>query len=114
MTEQSVSKPDAKGADPLPPQGARPGEIVAAALASFADRGYAATKLEDVAAAAGVSKGTIYLYFPTKEDLFRAVVRQAVLPNVEAAEAESPATPVPPPICCVCWRGDFCACSTAT
>ncbi len=65
---------------------ARPGEIVAAALASFADRGYAATKLEDVAAAAGISKGTIYLYFPTKEDLFRAVVRQAVLPNVEAAE----------------------------
>jgi AcrR family transcriptional regulator len=67
---------------------ARPGEIVAAALASFAERGYAATKLEDVAAAAGISKGTIYLYFPTKEDLFRAVVRQAVLPNVEAAEAQ--------------------------
>lgn len=67
---------------------ARPGEIVAAALASFAERGYAATKLEQVAAAAGISKGTIYLYFPTKEDLFRAVVRQAVLPNVEAAEAD--------------------------
>lgn len=67
---------------------ARPAEIVAAALASFAERGYAATKLEDVAAAAGISKGTIYLYFPTKEDLFRAVVRQAVLPNVEAAEAD--------------------------
>jgi AcrR family transcriptional regulator len=67
---------------------ARPGEIVAAALASFAERGYAATKLEDVAAAAGISKGTIYLYFPTKEDLFRAVVRQAVLPNLEAAEAQ--------------------------
>jgi AcrR family transcriptional regulator len=61
---------------------------VAAALASFAERGYAATKLEDVAAAAGISKGTIYLYFPTKEDLFRAVVRQAVLPNVEAAETD--------------------------
>jgi AcrR family transcriptional regulator len=67
---------------------ARPGEIVAAALASFAERGYAATKLEDVATAAGISKGTIYLYFPTKEDLFRAVVRQAMLPNVEAAEAD--------------------------
>src|SRR4051794_9269701 len=67
---------------------ARPGEIVAAALASFAERGYAATRLEDVAAAAGISKGTIYLYFPTKEDLFRAVVRQAVLPNIEAAEAQ--------------------------
>ena len=67
---------------------ARPGEIIAAALASFAERGYAATKLEDVATAAGISKGTIYLYFPTKEDLFRAVVRQAVLPNLEAAEAQ--------------------------
>src|ERR1700744_4958639 len=68
---------------------ARPGEIVEAALRLFADRGFAATKLEDVAAAAGISKGTIYLYFPTKEDLFRAVVRQAVLPNVDAAEADS-------------------------
>jgi AcrR family transcriptional regulator len=67
---------------------ARPAEIVTAALASFAERGYAATRLEDVAAAAGVSKGTIYLYFPTKEELFRAVVRQAVLPNIETAEAE--------------------------
>ena len=67
---------------------ARPGEIVAAALATFADRGYAATKLEDVAAAAGISKGTIYLYFSTKEELFRAVVRQAVLPNLEAAEGQ--------------------------
>src|SRR5579883_1022372 len=67
---------------------ARPGEIIAAALASFAQRGFAATKLEDVAAAAGISKGTIYLYFPTKEDLFRAVVRQAVLPNLQAAEGD--------------------------
>src|SRR5271166_5322803 len=67
---------------------ARPGEIVEAALRLFADRGFAATKLEDVAAAAGIGKGTIYLYFPTKEDLFRAVVRQAVLPNLEAAEAD--------------------------
>ena len=66
---------------------ARPGEIVEAALRLFADRGFAATKLEDVAAAAGIGKGTIYLYFPTKEDLFRAVVRQAVLPNLAAAEA---------------------------
>lgn len=66
---------------------ARPAEIVAAALRLFAERGFAATKLEDVAAAAGIGKGTIYLYFPTKDDLFRAVVRQAVLPNLEAATA---------------------------
>lgn len=68
---------------------ARPAEIVAAALGSFAERGYAATKLEDVAAAAGISKGTIYLYFKTKEDLFRAVVREAVLPQLEIAEAQA-------------------------
>jgi AcrR family transcriptional regulator len=66
---------------------ARPGEIVEAALRLFADRGFAATKLEDVAAAAGIGKGTIYLYFPTKDDLFRAVVRQAVLPNLDAFTA---------------------------
>ena len=66
---------------------ARPTEIVDAALRLFAERGFAATKLEDVATAAGIGKGTIYLYFPTKEELFRAVVRQAVLPNLEAAAA---------------------------
>ena len=66
---------------------ARPAEIIEAALALFAERGFAATKLEDVAARAGIGKGTIYLYFPTKEDLFRAVLRQGWLPNLEAAEA---------------------------
>lgn len=66
---------------------ARPTEIITAALHMFSERGFAATKLEDVAAAAGISKGTIYLYFQTKEDLFRAVVRQAVLPNLDAVAA---------------------------
>ncbi len=66
---------------------ARPGEILIAALTLFAERGFAATRLEDVARRAGISKGTIYLYFPTKEDLFRAVVRQDVLPNLAAMEA---------------------------
>ena len=67
---------------------ARPGEILIAALTLFAERGFAATRLEDVARRAGISKGTIYLYFPTKEDLFRAVVRQDVLPNLAAMEAK--------------------------
>ena len=66
---------------------ARPREIRAAALALFAARGFAATRLEDVARQAGISKGTIYLYYPTKEELFRAVVRQDLLPNLEAMEA---------------------------
>src|SRR5437870_12420026 len=55
---------------------ARPSEILAAALACFKERGFATTRLEDVAAKAGVSKGTLYLYYPSKEELFKAVVRQ--------------------------------------
>ena len=66
---------------------ARPGEIVAAALQVFAERGFAAARLDDIAARAGVSKGALYLYFETKEDLFRAVVRDAVAPNLDAAAA---------------------------
>lgn len=65
----------------------RPAEIVEAALALFTERGFAATKLEDVAARAGIGKGTIYLYFATKEELFRAVVRQRLVPNLDAIEA---------------------------
>jgi AcrR family transcriptional regulator len=65
----------------------RPGEIVDAALASFVERGYAATRLEDVARRAGISKGTLYLYFRDKEDLFRAVVDRMVIPTVERGEA---------------------------
>lgn len=60
---------------------ARPGEIVEAALALFSAKGFAATRLDEIAARAGVSKGALYLYFATKEDLFRAVVTQAVAPD---------------------------------
>ena len=54
----------------------RPDEIVAAALEIFAEKGFAAARLDDIAARAQVSKGAIYLYFATKEDIFRAVVEQ--------------------------------------
>lgn len=64
----------------------RPGEIVAAALAAFAENGFAGTRLEDVAARAGVSKGTVYLYFDSKEDLFKAVIRENLVPNLAFAE----------------------------
>ncbi|HEV3489207.1 MAG TPA: TetR/AcrR family transcriptional regulator [Reyranella sp.] len=76
---------------------ARPGEIVAASLACFAERGFAATRLEDVARRAGVTKGTLYLYFPNKEELFKAVVRQAVVPNIALGEAlvDQSAEPAP-------------------
>lgn len=58
---------------------ARPEEITAAALELFSERGYAATRLEDVAARAGVSKGTLYLYFANKEELFKAVLREGFI-----------------------------------
>jgi AcrR family transcriptional regulator len=61
-------------------------EILAAALECFAKSGFAGTRLDDVAAAAGVTKGTLYLYFPNKEALFEAVVRSAVLPVIAFAE----------------------------
>ena len=65
---------------------ARPQEIVDAALDVFTERGFAAARLEEIAARAGVSKGTLYLYFPNKEELFKAVVRSAIVPNLEMAE----------------------------
>lgn len=64
----------------------RPQEITTAALDSFASKGYARTTVEDVAKRAGVSKGLLYLYFKTKEELFRAVVRSVVVPRVTALE----------------------------
>jgi AcrR family transcriptional regulator len=66
---------------------ARPSDIVAAALGVFGEKGFAGARLEEIAARAGVSKGTLYLYFETKADIFRAVVREAVTPNIEAVEA---------------------------
>jgi len=65
----------------------RPAEILAAALDVFVARGFHAARLEEVARAAEVSKGALYLYFATKADLFRAVVKDAVLPNIERVKA---------------------------
>lgn len=73
----------------------RPGEIVAAAFAVFSERGFAAARLDEIARRAGVSKGALYLYFETKEDLFRAVVRQSVVPNVQVVTAMAEAYPGP-------------------
>jgi AcrR family transcriptional regulator len=67
---------------------ARPEEITAAALELFSERGYAATRLDDVAARAGVSKGTLYLYFANKEELFKAVLREGFIsPLAEMRDA---------------------------
>jgi AcrR family transcriptional regulator len=56
-------------------------------MAVFAEHGIASARLEEIAAKAGVSKGTIYLYFPSKEELFREVVRQRVVPRIAEADA---------------------------
>lgn len=66
---------------PAPPQRqrrkeARPQELLDAALGLFVEKGFAATRSEEVAARAGVSKGTLYLYYPSKEELLKAVVRE--------------------------------------
>ena len=66
---------------------ARPEEIISAALDVFTDRGFAATKLEDVARRAGVTKGTIYLYFDSKEALFKALIRETIVPVIAKGEA---------------------------
>lgn len=73
----------------------RPGEIVDAAFAVFAEKGFAAAKLDEIARRAGVSKGAVYLYFETKEDVFRAVVEQAIAPNISAVKAMVAAHPGP-------------------
>lgn len=65
---------------------ARPGEIIAAALTIFHTKGYAASKIEDVATAAGVTKGTVYLYFSSKEALFKAAIIESILPNLDRIE----------------------------
>jgi AcrR family transcriptional regulator len=65
---------------------ARPQELLNAALDLFVERGFAATRLDDIAKRAGVSKGTLYLYFESKEELFKAVVRESVVPMIGAAE----------------------------
>jgi len=65
---------------------ARPAEIVAAALHVFVERGFAATKLDDVARKAGVTKGTVYLYFESKEALFKAIVRETIVPALATGE----------------------------
>jgi len=94
MTEKSVNEPVPSSRSPdsstdlkwrrLPEE--RPQQILMAAIDAFGEHGIAATRLEDIAARAGVSKGTIYLYFESKEDLFREVVRQVLVPRMQEVE----------------------------
>ncbi len=75
------SSPTSDGSEPqrrTRRKNARPGELLAAALELFVEKGYAATRVEEVAARAGGSKGPLFLYFASKEELFKAVVRENI------------------------------------
>ena len=83
---------------PLPPDNclfrrrrkeARPAELLDAALALFVEKGFAATRSEEVARAAGVSKGTLYLYFPSKEELLKAVIQHYIANEIAAGAEEA-------------------------
>ena len=65
---------------------ARPAQILEAAIEVFAQQGYAATRVEDVAARAGLAKGTVYVYYKDKEALFQAAVRHLIGPAIEHIE----------------------------
>jgi AcrR family transcriptional regulator len=64
---------------------ARPDEVLDAALELFTQKGFAATRVEDIAAKAGISKGAVYLYFPSKEAILEGLVRRAVVPIADHA-----------------------------
>jgi AcrR family transcriptional regulator len=74
---------------------ARPAELLDAALAEFFEKGFESARLEDIATRAGVSKGTIYLYFNSKEDIFQALVKGIPQPNIERLEEVAEDTSVP-------------------
>lgn len=85
MTSKSVAR--SMPGDAAPParrrrKEARPAEIIEAGMQEFALRGFAGTRLEDVARRAGIAKGTIYLYFRDKESLFMAAVQEKVAPAI--------------------------------
>ena len=68
---------------------ARPQELLDAALALFVQKGFAATRAEEVAALAGVSKGTLYLYYPSKEELLKAVIAHYLSARIAEGAAQA-------------------------
>ena len=66
---------------------ARPSEIIDAALIEFVEHGFSGSRLEDIARRAGCTKGTIFLYFESKQELFKAMVRRTMLPVIETGES---------------------------
>ena len=90
--EKALRKNQTPGVKRRERRDTRPQEIVAAAFEEFATKGYAATRLEDVAARAKVSKGLPYLYFKTKEELFKAVVRSVITSHFDTIREKMEST----------------------
>lgn len=87
MTDHpSSSAPSARGRSRR--KEARPAELLEAATRLFVEKGYAATKVEEVAALAQVSKGTLFLYYPSKQALLKAVVRENIAGRFAEWQAE--------------------------
>lgn len=82
MQKQEDSLPEKRAS-----RGDKAEDILNAASEVFIARGYAAARLDDIAARAGVAKGTLYLYFQSKEDIFQSLVRTAIVPNLAQLEA---------------------------
>lgn len=68
---------------------ARPQELLDAALALFVEKGFAATRSEEIAARAGVAKGTLYRYYPSKDELFKAMVRENLSVHIAESAAQA-------------------------
>ena len=91
MTDASVTLTEsASKADPRTrrPAEEREAQIIEAAFTAFAANGLDETRLEDIARLAGVAKGTIYLYFPNKEALFREMITRTLVVRLDALESE--------------------------
>ncbi|MBI3792289.1 MAG: TetR/AcrR family transcriptional regulator, partial [Gemmatimonadetes bacterium] len=85
MTSSHTDSPTLEPRRRRDPDG-RPSQILDAALEAFGEHGFAAARIDDIAHRANLAKGTIYLYFPTKEDLFKAVVRREIIERIETGE----------------------------
>ena len=91
---------------------ARPHELLEAALTLFVEKGFAATRAEEVARLAGVSKGTLYLYYPSKEELLKAVIAHYLSARIAATahevdRIEGPMTPVLREILVAWWQQTY-------
>lgn len=116
ITDQSVINKmqtlDDNGPHPSPRQrrkDARPQELLQAALTLFVEKGFAATRAEEVAQRAGVSKGTLYLYYPSKEELLKAVIAHYLSARIahtaeEVRKIDGPMAPVLREMLVAWWR----------